>query len=161
MEAQRGARPNLTPSLLKKTRRPQPRDRIRYRPPSKYPAGHRKAQSCVTQMHEPHRYPQHPDRPSPQGRIQHHYRQNSSGGQAGQGPTVPLPWHGSNTAWPTRARFSCCFQRGIFDTAMFSLGSSRLLFFIELSVAYRNRRDCRPGRGNKWSESPMAGWWAA
>src|SRR5258708_20807936 len=70
MEAQRGARPNLSRSFLKKTRRSQPRNRIRHRLPPEYPAGHRKAQSRVTQMHEPHRYPQ-PSQTcsSPQGRI--------------------------------------------------------------------------------------------
>jgi hypothetical protein len=48
----------LAQSFLKKTRRPQPRDRISYWLPPENPTGHRKAQSCVTQMHEPHRYPQ-------------------------------------------------------------------------------------------------------
>ena len=48
----------LAQSFLKKTRRPQPRDRISYWLPPENPTCHRKAQSCVTQMHEPHRYPQ-------------------------------------------------------------------------------------------------------
>ncbi len=108
MEAQRGARPNLSRSFLKKTRRSQPRNRIRHRLPPEYPAGHRKAQSRVTQMHEPHKYPQ-PSQicSSPQGRDQHHYRQNSSGIEGAQGTTVPLKWHGSNgdiaQKWVTQA----------------------------------------------------------
>src|SRR6266446_7843320 len=108
MEAQRGARPNLSRSFLKKTRGSQPRNRIRHRLPPEYPAGHRKAQSRVTQMHEPHRYPQ-PSQicSSPQGRDQHHYRQNSSGIEGAQGTTVPLKWHGSNgdiaQKWVTQA----------------------------------------------------------
>src|SRR5258708_23810961 len=98
MEAQRGARPNLSRSFLKKTRGSQTRNRIRHRLPPEYPAGHRKAQSRVTQMHEPHRYHQ-PSQicSSPQGRDQHHYRQNSSGIEGAQGTTVPLKWHGSNS----------------------------------------------------------------
>ncbi len=63
--AQRGARP----SFLQKTRRPQTRNRIGHRLPSKYPARHRKTKSRVTQMHEPHKHPQPPNRPRPQGRI--------------------------------------------------------------------------------------------
>ena len=87
----------LTPSFLKKTRRPQPRDWIRNRLPFEYPTGHRKAQSCVTQMHEPHVYPQRSESAITSGEDQHHYRQHSSGILAGQGPTVPLRWPGSNT----------------------------------------------------------------
>ena len=108
MVAQRGARPNLSRSFLKKTRRSQPRNRIRHRLPPEYPASHRKAQSRVTQMHEPHRYPQ-PSQicSSPQGRDQHHYRQNSSRVEGAQGTTVPLKWHGSNgdiaQKWVTQA----------------------------------------------------------
>jgi hypothetical protein len=63
--AQRGARP----SFLQKTRRPHARNRIGHRLPSKYPARHRKTKSRVTQMHEPHKQPQPPNRPRPQGRI--------------------------------------------------------------------------------------------
>src|SRR6266849_8084420 len=98
MVAQRGARPNLSRSFLKKTRRSQPRNGNRYRLPPEYPAGHRKAQSRVTQMHEPHRYPQTiPNLLITSGEDQHHYRQNSSGIEGAQGTTVPLKWHGSNS----------------------------------------------------------------
>ncbi len=70
MDAQRGARPSPSKQgFLKKTRGPQPRNWISYGLPPEYPTSHRKAQSCVTQMHEPHRHPQHPNWRSPQGRI--------------------------------------------------------------------------------------------
>src|ERR1700719_4751110 len=46
--------PNPGPKLLKKTRSPQTRNRISHRLAPEYPASHREAQSCVTQMHEPH-----------------------------------------------------------------------------------------------------------
>jgi hypothetical protein len=65
-----GARaPILPQAFLKQTRRPQTRNWIGYRLPTKNPTGHRKAQCRVTQMHEPHRTPKHPNPKSPQGRI--------------------------------------------------------------------------------------------
>ena len=106
MEAQRGARPTL--SFLQKTGRPQTRNRISHRLPPEHPAGHREAQCRVTQMHEPHKYPQtntpkHPNRPITSGEDQHHYLQNSSGITAEQGLTVPFRWHESNRAYPASA----------------------------------------------------------
>ena len=91
-----GRAPNPGPKLLKKTRSPQTRNRISHRLAPEYPASHRKAQSCITQMHEPHRYPLDPNQPFTSGEDQHHYRQNSSGIAAGQGPSVPYRWHESN-----------------------------------------------------------------
>src|SRR5579863_3983128 len=102
MEAQRGARPTLA-QTLQKTRGTQARNRISYRLPPEHPAGHRKAQSCITQMHEPHKTPKHPNRPFTSGEDQHHYRQNSSGVAAPQGTSVPLRWHESNRRINTAA----------------------------------------------------------
>ena len=57
-------------TFLEKTRGSQTRYWISYRLPSKHPTGHRKAQSRITKMHEPHRHPQTVQiRQSPQGRI--------------------------------------------------------------------------------------------
>jgi hypothetical protein len=47
-------------------------------------------------MHEPHSYPQKSYSAITSGEDQHHYRQSSSGAEAGQGPSVPFEWHGSN-----------------------------------------------------------------
>jgi hypothetical protein len=97
MEAQRGARPNSGSSFLQETRRPQARDWISYRLSPEHPTRHRKAESRITQMHEPHRHPQPSNSAITSGEDQHHYRQNSSGIEGAQGPTVPLGWHGSNS----------------------------------------------------------------
>ena len=118
MVAQRGARPNPSPKLLEKTRSPHPRNRIRDWLPSKYPAGHRKAQSRITQMHEPHRNPQPQIKRSPQGRISitigkiaalcgfHKAHPCHQGGTEVIGKERPLPsgWLGAGAAYVSKVQ---------------------------------------------------------
>jgi len=102
MEAQRGARPNSGSNFLQETRRSQARDWISYRLSPEHPTRHRKAESRITQMHEPHRHPQPSKSAITSGEDQHHYRQDSSGGKTEQGPTVPSRWHVSNRSMAHR-----------------------------------------------------------
>ena len=71
MEAQRGARPG-SEKLLQQSLRPEPGDGINHCLPLENPAGHRKANRRIQQVHLSHRHPQIPDRllVDPQGRNQ-------------------------------------------------------------------------------------------
>ena len=72
MEAQRGARPS--PENLQQSLRPEPRDGINHCLPLENPAGHRKANRRVEQVHLSHKHPPNPestiDLVDPQGRNQ-------------------------------------------------------------------------------------------
>ena len=64
MEAQRGARPKPWRCVLQKALRPEPRDWVNHWRsfPPENPAGHRKANCCIAQMHHPHKTPPSRDR---------------------------------------------------------------------------------------------------
>jgi hypothetical protein len=57
-----GARAQAQEKPLQKTLRPEPCDGVYYSLPLENPAGHRKAQRRIEQMHFFHRHPQIPDR---------------------------------------------------------------------------------------------------
>jgi hypothetical protein len=65
MEAQRGARPSLQKAVLQKSLRPKPCDWIDYYLPLENPAGHRKANRRIKQMHLSHLTPPYPDQSQP------------------------------------------------------------------------------------------------
>ena len=81
MEAQRARAQAWT--NLQKARRSKACNRVRYGHcfPPEYPAGHRKSNRRVTQMHEPHTHPQWIDRlvPFRGGTSKSFYRHNSNG----------------------------------------------------------------------------------
>ncbi len=98
MEAQRVRAPKLGKSLLQKALRPEPDDRVYdwHCLPPEYPAGHRKANCRIAQMHHSHKPP--PGSASGSLRGEHlTYRHNSNGGEVGQGTSVPSSWHRSNS----------------------------------------------------------------
>ena len=101
MEAQRGARPSLQKAVLQKSLRPKPCDWIDYYLPLENPAGHRKANRRIKQMHLSHLTP--PISGSiTTGLILRGgtniklYRHNSNPPASEQGTTVLSKWHGSN-----------------------------------------------------------------
>lgn len=110
METQRGARPSpvlarsnrSTANLLQQTLRPETSDGIddRHHLPLEQPAGHRKTNRRVAQMHHSHNHPRQArsSRCRSQGEApQKLYRHNSNRHSRGQGTSVPSRWHGSNT----------------------------------------------------------------
>ncbi len=87
MEAQRGAHAQAW-IPLQKTLRPKPCDWIDYCLPLENPAGHRKANRRIDQMHLPHKHPHFGiDLADPQGRNQHQLI--SAQYQRGFAPTRP------------------------------------------------------------------------
>ena len=99
MDAQRVRAPKPE-KPLQKPLRPIASDRIDDRQsfPLKNPAGHRKANSRVTEMHQSHKHPQFGSPTDPSGEEPLHklYRHNSNECEDEQGTSVPSKWHGGN-----------------------------------------------------------------
>lgn len=99
MEAQRVRAPKPGKSALQKALRPKPYDWVHgwHCLPPENPAGHRKANCRIAQMHHSHIAPPIGSAClTLQGRNITTYRHNSNRASVRQGTTVPWKWHGSN-----------------------------------------------------------------
>jgi hypothetical protein len=76
------------------------------------------------------------------GEDQHHYRQNSSGAQAGQGPSVPSAWHGSNRTWDRELRYAGGASEGEVSCTIVNGHRYFPLLRSGLGVELRHWKDC-------------------
>jgi hypothetical protein len=103
-----------TANLLQQPLRPETSDGIddRHYLPLKQPAGHRKTNRRVAQMHHSHNHPRQArsSRCRSQGEApQKLYRHNSNRHHRRQGTSVPSKWHGSNTSFALPNKSLRCY----------------------------------------------------